>query len=355
MRPSAARNWICALALAWLLACAAILAPSLRRGEGTLLHASFDATRALCEDLNREFAAHTLAQTGRRVRVRQSHGPSAKQARTIADGLGADVVSLALAYDVDALAGSRDLVPQDWRAREPHNATPFWSVIVLVVHEGNPKRVQDWDDLARPDIEVVTPNPQTSGGARWNYLAAWGAALRRHDGDEHRARALVRTIFQRAPVLDASARAAALRFARRGAGDVLLAWESEALLLQEQVGGLEVVYPSETIRAEPAMTIVDANAHQQRSRALAEAYVRFAHSPIGQRIAMRHHFRPAAVEGEDANPGASEHAPRTLPDVRTFTIRDLYGDWRTAHEKHFAPDAEYDRMLHEVREGARRR
>jgi sulfate/thiosulfate-binding protein len=319
------------------------------RGTGgdTLLHASFDATRGLYRDVNTAFIQHIKEETGRTVAVRQSHGGSGKQARTVGDGMPADVVSLALASDVDALVKGRKLVAEDWRGRLGNRSIPFDSLIVFVVREGNPRDIRGWADLARGSTVVVTPNPKTSGGARWNYLAAWGSALVGSGGDESTARTLVTELFRRAPVLDISARSSGHTFVRRGIGDVLIAWESEAMHLQREFPAqrLEVVYPQVTIVAEPPVAVVDANAAERGTTDLAERYVRFLTTPEAQRLAVLHHFRPT-INPASAYESAGVAPP---PTPRTFTVDELFGGWSAAHTKHFAAGGEFDKILESLR------
>jgi sulfate transport system substrate-binding protein len=267
--------------------------------------------------------------------VEQSHGGSGKQARAVIDGLEADVVTLALGWDIDAIAGS-GAIAADWRSRLPGGSCPYTSTIVFLVRKGNPKGIRDWPDLARPGVEVVTPNPKTSGGARWNYLAAWGYGERRGGGGKA-ARELVRKIFANVPVLDTGARGSTVTFVERGIGDVLIAWENEALLSLEQLGDaeLELVYPSLSILAEPPVAVVDRVVDRRGTRAAAEAYLRFLYSEEGQHLVAKHHFRPSAPD-----PGAS----RAFPQIELFTIEEAFGGWERAQALHFADGGEFDRM-----------
>ncbi|MCP3101501.1 sulfate ABC transporter substrate-binding protein [Myxococcus sp. K15C18031901] len=305
----------------------------------TLLNVSYDPTRELYEDFNTAFAKHWEATTGKKVSIRQSHGGSGKQARAVIDGLEADVVTLALAYDVDMLHDKAKLIPEDWQKRLEQNSAPYTSTIVFVVRKGNPKGIRDWDDLVREGISVITPNPKTSGGARWNYLAAWGHALRKPGGTEATAQAYVEKLFRNVPVLDSGARGATTTFAERGLGDVLIAWENEAFLLTDEVGRerFEIVVPSESILAEPPVAVVDHNVDKRGTRAVAEAYLRYLYSEEGQELAARHHYRPrsAAV--------AQRHAAR-FADVKLFTIDEAFGGWRKAQAAHFDDGAVFDRI-----------
>jgi sulfate transport system substrate-binding protein len=304
----------------------------------TLLNVSYDPTRELYQDINRAFAAQWKAQHGNNLAIRMSHGGSGTQARSVVDGLPADVVTLALASDIDALA-DHGLVEKNWQQRLPDNASPYTSTIVFLVRKGNPKHIEDWPDLIKPGVQVITPNPKTSGGARWNFLAAWGYALQRPDGNEAKARAFVHALFQHVPVLDTGARGATNTFVQRGIGDVLLAWENEAFLAQRELGKdkFDIVVPSMTILAEPPVAVVDANVAKDGNRAVAEAYLKFLYTPQAQDIEARHFYRPrlAAV--------AQKYASQ-FPAVKTFTIAQLFGDWRKAQAKFFADGGVFDQI-----------
>jgi sulfate transport system substrate-binding protein len=304
----------------------------------TLLNVSYDPTRELYQDINRAFAAQWKAQHGDNLAIRMSHGGSGTQARSVVDGLPADVVTLALASDIDALA-DHGLVEKNWQQRLPDNASPYTSAIVFLVRKGNPKHIEDWPDLIKPGVQVITPNPKTSGGARWNFLAAWGYALQQPGGNETKARAYVHALFQHVPVLDTGARGATNTFVQRGIGDVLLAWENEAFLAQRELGRdkFDVVVPSMTILAEPPVAVVDANVAKDGNRAVAEAYLKFLYTPQAQDIEARHFYRPrlAAV--------AQKYASQ-FPAVKTFTIAQLFGDWRKAQAKFFADGGVFDQI-----------
>lgn len=303
-----------------------------------LLHVSYDPTRELFREVNAAFARQWKEKTGDTVLIQQSHGGSGKQARSVIYGLPADVVSLALAYDIDALAQKARLIPPDWQKRLPHNSTPYTSTIVFLVRAGNPKAIRDWPDLIRPGISIVTPNPKTSGGARWNYLAAFGAELKRTGGDETRAREFVRELFKRAPVLDTGARAATTTFVQRGIGDVLITWENEArLALKEVGGGYEVVTPPRSILAEPPVTWVDKTVRRRGTEAVARAYLEFLYTPAGQEIVARHHFRPRLE-------AAAARAASPFPRLELFTVDDLFGGWQKAHQVHFAEGGWFDQF-----------
>lgn len=326
------------LALSLASACSEPSDAAVRARGGTveLLNVSYDATRELYEDVDAAFIREYREKTGRTVTIRQSHGGSAKQARAVIDGLEADVVTLALAYDVDAIAKA-GLVHRDWQGRLPVQSAPYTSTIVFLVRRGNPKGIRGWDDLVRPGVSVVTPNPKTSGGARWNYLAAWSHGLGRHR-DERAARAFVTKLFERVPVLDSGARGATTTFVERGIGDVFLAWENEALLAIQKLGRdrFEIVVPPTSILAEPPVAVVDRNVDRRGTRAVATAYLEFLYSEAGQRLAGEHGFRPR-LEAERAR-FASRFA-----ETRLSTIAD-FGGWTRAQQKHFADGALFDRM-----------
>jgi sulfate/thiosulfate transport system substrate-binding protein len=303
----------------------------------TLLNVSYDPTRELYEDFNTAFAKHWEATQGTKLSIKQSHGGSGKQARAVIDGLEADVVTLALAYDVDMLHDKGDLIPENWQSRLPNNSSPYTSTIVFVVRKGNPQNIDDWDDLVRPGVAVITPNPKTSGGARWNYLAAWGHALREAGGDEAKAREFVESLYRNVPVLDSGARGSTTTFAERGLGDVLIAWENEALLLTDEVGKdrFEIVVPSDSILAEPPVTVVDKNVDRRGTRAAAEAYLQYLYSEEGQEIAAKHHYRPRS---EAVAAKYTSH----FPSVRLFTIDEVFGGWKKTQQTHFDDSGVFD-------------
>jgi len=303
----------------------------------TLLNVSYDPTRELYEEVNAAFAKEYALKTGVTVTVNQSHGGSGKQARAVIDGLEADVVTLALAYDVDAIAAKGQLLPAEWAKRLPGNSAPFSSTIVFVVRKGNPKGVKDWDDLAKPGVQIITPNPKTSGGARWNYLAAYGWAQRKAGGDEAPARELVKGIFANVPVLDAGARGSTTTFVQRGIGDVLVTWESDALLVlgSPQGGELELVVPSASILAETPVAVVDHNVDKHGTRAAAEAYVQFLYSDAARAIAVKHGYRPT---------GEGIELPERFAKVPTFGIDEQFGGWAKAQAAHFADQAVFDQV-----------
>jgi sulfate/thiosulfate-binding protein len=335
-----ARSW----KAAWLgaaVALAVLAGPAGARGADgrvQLLNVSYDPTRELYDAVNAAFAKQWKARTGQDLVVKQSHGGSGKQARAVIDGLEADVVTLALAYDVDAVAKA-GLVAPGWQKRLPGNASPYTSTIVFLVRKGNPKGLRDWDDLVKPGVAVITPNPKTSGGARWNYLAAWAHALRKPGGDEAKAKVFVRALYENVPVLDSGARGSTTTFVERGIGDVLLAWESEAFLAVEQLGKgkLEIVVPGASILAEPPVAVVDRNVDKHGTRAVAQAYLEFLYSAEGQEIAARNFYRPRdpAV--------AARHAAR-FPKIELSTVDAVFGGWQKAQATHFADGGVFDQI-----------
>jgi sulfate/thiosulfate transport system substrate-binding protein len=305
----------------------------------TLLNVSYDPTRELYEDFNQRFAAYWKGKTGQAVTVRQSHGGSGKQARSVIDGLEADVVTLALAYDIDQIAEKAGLLPANWQSRLPNNSAPYTSTIVLLVRKGNPKGIKDWGDLAKPGLSVITPNPKTSGGARWNYLAAWAWALRQPGGNEATAKAFVSKLYKNVPVLDAGARGSTTTFVERGIGDVLIAWENEALLAIKELGPgkFEVVAPSVSILAEPPVAVVDKVAGKHGTKAVAQAYLEYLYTDVGQEIAAKHFYRPrsAAVAAKYAS---------LFPKLQLVTVDEVFGGWKKAHAAHFADGALFDQI-----------
>jgi sulfate/thiosulfate-binding protein len=305
----------------------------------TLLNVSYDPTRELYEEVNAAFARAWMAKAGQKVTINQSHGGSGMQARSVIDGLEADVVTLALSGDIDAISAKGDLLPVGWQTRLPRDSSPYTSTIVFVVRAGNPKKIRDWDDLVKPGVSVITPNPKTSGGARWNYLAAWGYALKRPGGSEAAARDFLSKLFASVPVLDAGARGATTTFAERGLGDVLIAWENEAFLLTKELGRgrFEIVVPSVSILAEPPVALVDRNADKHGTRAAAQAYLDFLYTDEAQAIAAKHHYRPGSPKVAAAHAG-------DFPKVSLFTIGDVFGGWRKAQKAHFDDGGSFDRI-----------
>ena len=299
----------------------------------TLLNVSYDPTRELYADLNSAFTAQ-VKKKGTNVTIKQSHGGSGKQARSVIDGLEADVVTLALAYDIDAIA-EKGLIKADWQKRLPHNSSPYTSTIVFLVRKGNPKKIKDWNDLVKPGIAVITPNPKTSGGARWNYLAAWGYALRQPGGTEAKAKEFVKLLYKNVPVLDSGARGSTNTFVQRGQGDVLLAWENEAYLAINELGPdkYDIVTPPVSILAEPPVAVVDKVVDRRGTRALAEEYLKFLYSEEGQRIAAKHYSRPI-----------DKKIPIKLSKLKLFTIDELFGGWTKAQKTHFADGGQFDQI-----------
>ena len=304
----------------------------------TLLNVSYDPTRELYVEFNQAFAKHWKAKTGQDVTIKQSHGGSGKQARSIIDGLDADVATLALAGDTDALHTNGGWIPKDWQKRLPHNSSPYTSTIVLVVRAGNPKGIKDWDDLVKPGVKVITPNPKTSGGARWNYLAAWEYAKRKAGGDDAKAKAFVAQLYQNVPVLDTGARGSTITFGQRAQGDVLIAWENEAHLLEKEFGAkFDIVYPSLSILAEPAVTVVDKNVDKHGTRAVAQAYLDYLYTDEGQDLAGKHFYRPISDKA------AAKYA-RQFPKLNLFTIDQAFGGWAQAGKTHFADGGTFDQI-----------
>ena len=305
----------------------------------SILNVSYDPTRELYQDLNAAFAAVWKAKTGDELTVQQSHGGSGKQARAVVDGLEADVVTLGLAYDVQALAES-GLLGQDWQKRLPENSCPYTSTIVFLVRKGNPKGITDWDDLAKPGVQVITPNPKTSGGARWNYLAAWGFALSKNGGDEAKAKSFVARVYGNVPVLDTGARGSTMTFVERGIGDVLIAWENEALLAVREFGQakFQLVAPSRSILAEPPVAVVDTFAGKHGTKELSTAYLEYLYSAAGQEIAAKHFYRP-----RDAKV-AARYAYQ-FPKLELFTIDKVFGGWNRAQSVHFADGGVFDQIF----------
>lgn len=316
----------------------ALLTQTAAAADITLLNVSYDPTRELYQDFNASFAKHWKATTGDNVKVKQSHGGSGKQARTVIDGLEADVVTLALAYDIDAIAG-RGLVSPQWQARLKHNSAPYTSTIVFLVRKGNPKGIKDWGDLIKPGISVITPNPKTSGGARWNHLAAWGYALKLPGGSEASAREFVGKLYKNVPVLDSGARGATTTFVERGMGDVLLAWENEALLAIKELGPdkVEIVAPSVSILAEPPVSVVDKVADKRGTRKVAEAYLQYLYSDEGQEIAAKNYYRPTSAKT------LVKYAAQ-YPKVKLFTIDQVTGSWAQTQKVHFADGGLFDQI-----------
>jgi sulfate transport system substrate-binding protein len=308
----------------------------------TLLNVSYDPTRELYLEFNAAFAKHWKATTAQDVTIKQSHGGSGKQARSVIDGLDADVVTLALAGDVDALNKQAQLIPANWQKRLPHNSSPYTSTIVLVVRQGNPKGIKDWDDLVKSGIGVITPNPKTSGGARWNYLAAWEFAKRKY-GSEVKAKEFVTKLFTNVPVLDSGARGSSVTFAQRNQGDVFISWENEAHLLEKEFGSkVDIVYPSISILAEPPVTMVDKNVDRKGTRKVAQAYLQYLYSDEGQEIAGKNFYRPT-------NNKIKAKYDKALPKLPLFTIEQAFGGWEKAAKDHFSDGAIYDQIFQSIK------
>jgi len=327
-----------------LLAATAVLAlasPAWAQKEVTLLNVSYDPTRELYANFNKAFAVYWKAKTGNAVTVKQSHGGSGRQARSVIDGLDADVVTLALAYDIDELHSKAGLLPADWQKRLPNNSSPYTSTIVFLVRKGNPKGIKDWDDLIKPGVGVVTPNPKTSGGARWNYLAAWGYALKKYGNDAAKAEKFVADLFKNVPVLDSGARGSLTTFAERGVGDVFVSWENEAFLAVKELGPtkFDIVVPSLSILAEPPVAVVDKNVDRKGTRALAQAYLEFLYTHEGQAIAAENYYRPRNAQV------AAKYASTFNLKVNLFTIDELFGGWTKAQATHFNDGGVFDRIF----------
>lgn len=305
----------------------------------TLLNVSYDPTRELYQDYNAAFAKYWKTKTGDNVTVKSSHGGSGKQARAIIDGLDADVATLALAYDVDQLYEKGKLIPKDWQKRLPHNSSPYTSAIVFLVRKGNPKHIKDWDDIIKPGVSVITPNPKTSGGARWNYLAAYAYALKKYGNEDAKAREFVSKLYKNVPVLDSGARGSTTTFVERGIGDVLLAWENEAFLAQKELGPdkVDIVVPSLSILAEPPVTIVDKVVDKRKTRAVAEAYVQYLYSEEGQEIAAKNYYRPTLAS-------VAQKYEKNFPRINLITIDDVFGGWQKAQKTHFADGGVFDQI-----------
>ncbi|BBL35751.1 sulfate-binding protein [Nitrosomonas stercoris] len=307
--------------------------------DRTLLNVSYDPTRELYEEYNREFIRYWQERTGEKITVKQSHGGSGKQARAVIDGLPADIVTLALAHDIDAISEKSGLIPAEWQKRLPNNSSPYLSTIVLLVRKDNPKGIKDWDDLIKPGVAVITPNPKTSGGARWNYLAAWGFALKKYDGDETKAQEFLTRIYKNVSILDSGARGSTINFIQRGIGDVLISWENEAFLALKEYGPekFEIIIPSISILAEPPVSIVDKNADRHGVRNIAQAYLKYLYSKEGQEIAARNFYRPSNLE-------ISKKYTHQFPNINLFTVDEVFGGWEKAHSIHFKDGGLFDKI-----------
>ena len=305
----------------------------------TLLNVSYDPTRELYQEYNAAFAKYWKDKTGQDVTVQQSHGGSGSQARTVIDGNEADVVTLALAYDIDSINKNKEILSKEWQKRLPNNSTPYTSTIVFLVRKGNPKNIKDWDDLAKPGIQVITPNPKTSGGARWNYLAAWGYSLKKNGNDPEKAKEFVKAIYENVPVLDSGARGSTTTFVERGLGDVLIAWENEAFLSINELGKdkFEIVVPSLSILAEPPVAVVDSVVDKKGTRKVAEAYLEYLYSPEGQEIAAKNYYRPR-------DEAVAKKYEAQFPKIELFTIDDVFGGWNKAQTEHFNDGGVFDQI-----------
>ena len=321
-----------------LLLVSALALPLPVLADTSILNVSYDPTRELYQDFNAAFAKYWKAKAGEQVTIKASHGGSGKQARAVIDGLEADVVTLALAYDIDEIAARAKLLPEDWQKRLPHNSSPYTSTIVFLVRKGNPKSIKDWDDLVKPGVAVITPNPKTSGGARWNFLAAWGYALKKY-GSEDKAREFVAALFKNVPVLDSGARGSTTTFTERGIGDVFISWENEAFLAVKELGPekFEIVVPSLSILAEPPVTLVDKVVDKRGTRKVAESYLQYLYSDEGQDLAGKHFYRPREAKV------AAKYAS-TFPKINLFTIDDVFGGWQKAQKTYFGDGGVFDQI-----------
>lgn len=305
----------------------------------TLLNVSYDPTRELYQEYNIAFTKYWKNKTGQDVTIQQSHGGSGSQARTVIDGNQADVVTLALAYDIDPVNKNKEILNKEWQKRLPNNSTPYTSTIVFLVRKGNPKNIKDWDDLAKPGVQVITPNPKTSGGARWNYLAAWGYSLKKNGNDAEKAKEFVKAIYKNVPVLDSGARGSTTTFVERGLGDVLIAWENEAFLSINELGKdkFEIVVPSISILAEPPVTVVDSVVDKKGTRKVAEEYLKYLYSDQGQEIAAKNYYRPR-------NEAVAKKYASQFPKIDLFTIDEVFGGWNKAQKEHFDDGGTFDRI-----------
>jgi sulfate/thiosulfate transport system substrate-binding protein len=322
-----------------LVGAALLLGAGTAQAQVKLLNVSYDPTRELYQDVNKAFAAQWKQKTGQSVDISQSHGGSGKQARSIIDGLEADVATLALAFDIDAIAQNSGRIKSGWQKRLPNNSAPYTSTVVFVVRKGNPRGIKDWGDLVKPGTSVVTPNPKTSGGARWNYLAAWAWAKKQFGGDQAKIKDYVRTLYKNVPVLDSGARGSTITFAQRGIGHVLLAWENEAYYLVEEMGKnkFEIITPTISMLAEPSVAVIDKNVDKHGTRAAAEAYLQYLYTEEGQELAAKHHFRPRSQAV------AAKYAGH-FPTVSLFTIDEVFGGWKQAQKKHFDDGGSFDQL-----------
>jgi len=322
-----------------LLAQVCLVAPLAHAADFSLLNVSYDPTRELYQEYNKAFAKYWKDKTGDNLTIKASHGGSGKQGRAVIDGLDADVVTLALAYDIDEISAKAKLLPSDWQKRLPHNSTPYTSTIVLLVRKGNPKGIKDWNDLIKPGVSVVVANPKTSGGARWAYLAAYGYALKKNNNDDAKARAFIKSVYKNVPVLDSGARGSTVTFAERGVGDVLLSWENEAYLAQAEFGKdkFDIVFPSSSILAEPPVAVVDKVVDKRGTRKIAEAYLAYLYSPEGQEIAAHNFYRPS-------DPKVAATYASKFPKLSLFSIDTVFGGWQKAQKTHFSDGGVFDQI-----------
>jgi len=322
-----------------ILLTALLLPLSIKAADITLLNVSYDPTRELYVEFNKAFAANWKAKTGDNVTINQSHGGAGKQARAVIDGLRADVVTLALSYDIDEISSKAKLIPKDWQKRLPNNSSPYTSTIVLLVRKGNPKGIKDWNDLIKPGVSVITPNPKTSGGARWNYLAAYAYALKQNNNDDAKAREFVAKLYKNVPVLDSGARGSTTTFVERGIGDVFISWENEAFLAQKELGPdkFEIVIPSLSILAEPPVTIIDKTVDKRGTRAVAQAYLEYLYTEEGQEIAAKNYYRPTLEK-------VAAKYEKSFPKINLIKIDDVFGGWQKAQKTHFADGGVFDKI-----------
>jgi sulfate/thiosulfate transport system substrate-binding protein len=322
----------------------AIISVSLLGQNTVLLNVSYDPTRELYQEINAAFVQHWKQKTGQTISIRQSHGGSGKQARAIIAGLEGDVATLALAYDIDEISRLSGLLPANWQSRLPYNSCPYFSTVVFLTREGNPKGIKDWDDLAKPGISIITPNPKTSGGARWNYLAAWAYAGKKFNGNQEKIRVFIEKIFANVPTLDSGARGATTTFIERKLGDVLLAWENEAMMVAKDLGAgkFEIIYPSLSILAEPPVAVIDKVVDRRKTRAMADAYLEFLYSEQGQEIIARHYYRPRTAK-------IADKYSKIFPQVNLCTIDSEFGGWAKAQKEHFADGGTFDQLYHAAR------
>ena len=316
-----------------------LLIPAAHAADISILNVSYDPTRELYQEYNAAFAKQWAAKSGDKLDIKASHGGSGAQARKVVDGLEADVVTLALAYDIDEIADKAKLLPADWQKRLPNNSTPYTSTYIFLVRKGNPKGIKDWDDLIKPGVSVITANPKTSGGARWGYLAAWGYGLKKNGNDEAKAKAFVSALYKNVPVLDSGARGSTVTFAERGIGDVLLAWENEAHLALKEFGAdkFEIVYPPISILAEPPVSVVDKVVDKRGTRKVAQAYLEYLYSDEGQEIAAKNFYRPR-------NARIAAKYAKNFPKINLFTIDEVFGGWTRAQKTHFADGGAFDQI-----------